>query len=95
MLGLGKTGAVRASAADRSARSRDVYQRYAAVLYRQALLAPHDSAWAEHAVCDVIVNECALAAMPDRGEDDARDPQAAGQSRRRWRGGWRAHPSGR
>ena len=95
MLGWGKTGAVRASAADRPARSQDVYQHYAALLYRQALLAPRDSAWAEHAGCDVMVNERALAAMPDRGEDDARDPQAPGQSRRRWRGGWRAHPSGR
>jgi hypothetical protein len=40
MLGSGKTGRVRASAAASSARSRDIYQRYAVALYRQALLAP-------------------------------------------------------
>jgi hypothetical protein len=72
MLGLGKTGAVRASATASSARSQDIYQRYAAALYRQALLALDDSAVAEHVVCDAIVNERALAAMPGRGEDDTR-----------------------
>jgi hypothetical protein len=95
MLGLGKTGAVRASATASPAHSRDIYQRYAVALYRQALLAPYDSALAEHAVCDVMVNECALAAMPDRGEDDARYPLAPSRSRRRWRARWRAHPSWR
>ena len=34
MLGVGKTGTVRASATARSARSQAIYQRYAAVLYR-------------------------------------------------------------
>jgi hypothetical protein len=91
MLGLGKTGTVRASATAGPARNRDIYQRYAVALYRQALLAHDDSALAEHAVCDVIVNEGALAAMSERGEDDARYPLASGQSRRRWRDGWRAH----
>jgi hypothetical protein len=38
MLGLGKTRTVRASATVSSARSRVIYQRYAATLYRQALL---------------------------------------------------------
>ncbi len=72
MLGMGKTGSVRASATASSPRCRDIYQRYAAALYRQALLTHHDSALAEQAVCDVIVNECALALVPEHGEDDAR-----------------------
>jgi hypothetical protein len=38
MLGLGKTRTARASATASSARSRVIYQRYAATLYRQALL---------------------------------------------------------
>ena len=72
MLGLIKTGAVRSPDADGSARSRDIYQHYAVALYRQALLARHDSAWAENVVCDVIVNERALALVPEPGEHDAR-----------------------
>jgi hypothetical protein len=74
MLGSGKTGAVRAPAMTSPARSRDagIYRRYAAGLYRQALLTRGDSALAEYAVCDVIVNECALARIPERGEHDAR-----------------------
>lgn len=68
MLGLGKTVAVRASATASSARSQDIYQSYAAVLYRQALLTLDDSALAENVVCDAIVNERALAAMPGRGD---------------------------
>jgi hypothetical protein len=74
MLGSTKTGAVRAFVTAGSTRSRDadLYRRYAAGLYRQALLTRADPALAEHAVCDVIVNECALARIPERGEDDAR-----------------------
>ena len=72
MLGLGTTGRVRASAAASSPQCRDIYQRYAATLYRQALLTHHDSALAEQVVCDVIVNECALALLPEHGEDDVR-----------------------
>ena len=74
MLGSGKTGAVRALVTASSARDRDadLYRRYAAGLYRQALLTRGDPALAEHVVCDVIVNERALARMPERGEDDAR-----------------------
>jgi hypothetical protein len=68
MLGLGKTGTVRASATASSARSQDIYQRYAAVLYRQALLTLDDSALAEHAACAPVVNESALAAIPGRGD---------------------------
>ncbi len=79
MLGSSKTGRVRAFVAAGSARSRDndLYRRYAAGLYRQALLSRGDPALAEHAVCDVIVNERALARMPERGEDDARYRLAA------------------
>ena len=74
MLGSSKTGAVRAFVTASSARSRDadLYRRYAAGLYRQALLTRGDPALAEHVVCDVIVNECALARIAERGEDDAR-----------------------
>ena len=74
MLGSGKTGAVRAFVAAGSARSRDadLYRRYAAGLYRQALLTRGDPALAEHVVCDVFVNERALARMPERGDDGAR-----------------------
>ena len=73
MLGSGKTGAVRAPVTAGPARSRsaDIYRGYAVGLYRQALLARGDPALAEHVVCDVIVNECALARIPERGEDDA------------------------
>jgi hypothetical protein len=73
MLGSSKTGAVRAFVAGSSASSRDadLYRRYAARLYRQALLSRGDPL-DEHVVCDVIVNERALARMPERGEDDAR-----------------------
>ena len=73
MLGLGKTVTVRASGTASSARSQDIYQRYAAALYRQALLTPDDSALAEHVICDPVVNEYALAAMRRRGEGHRRD----------------------
>jgi len=72
MLGWGKTGTVDASATVSPARSQEIYQRYAVALYRQALLNLDDSASAGHVVCDPVVNDCALAAMPERGEDDAR-----------------------
>ncbi len=72
MLGSGQTGTVRAYAVARSARSQDIYQRYAAGLYRQALLNLDGSAVAEYDVCDVVVNESALARVPERGEDNAR-----------------------
>ncbi len=77
MLGLGKTGTLRASATASSAPCRDIYQRYAATLYRQALLTLDDSAPAEHFVGDAIVNERALALVPERGEDDARQRDTA------------------
>jgi hypothetical protein len=74
MLGSGKTRAVRAIGTASSPRSQDadVYRHYAAALYRQALLTRGDPALPEHVVCDVIVDECALAAIPEQGEDDAR-----------------------
>ena len=78
MLGLGKNGTVRASATASSARSKDLYQGYAVALYRQALLTLDNPvtldnpALAEHIVYDVIVNERALALVPERGEDSAR-----------------------
>jgi hypothetical protein len=76
MLGSGKTGAVRARVAASSVRSRDadLYRRYAAALYWQALLTRGDPAVAEHAVCDVVVNEAALARIRKRGEDEAHRP---------------------
>ena len=48
MLGLSKAGKAGASAAVGSARSRETYQRYSAVLYRQALLSLDDSAYPRH-----------------------------------------------
>jgi hypothetical protein len=75
MLGSSKTGTVRALVAVGSTRSRDaddLYRQYATGLYRQALLTRGDPALAEHVVCDVIVNERALARMPERGDGDGR-----------------------
>lgn len=74
MLGSGKARAVRALVTGSSPRSQDadLYRRYAAALYRQALLTRRDPPLAEHVVCDVITNEAALAAIPERGEDEAR-----------------------
>ena len=67
MLGSGKTGFVTAR------RDAGLYRRYAAGLCRQALLTRGDSASAEQAACDVMVNERALAAMAEgSGEDDTR-----------------------
>jgi hypothetical protein len=75
MLGSGKTGVVRTRVTVSSARSRDadLCRRYAAWLYRQAPLTRGDPALAEHVVCDVIVNECALARIPERDEEGAPD----------------------
>jgi hypothetical protein len=69
MLGSSKTGAVRAfvAASPASSRDADLYRRYAAGLYRQALLTRGDPAPDDHVVCDVIVNERALARMPEPG----------------------------
>jgi hypothetical protein len=83
MPGLGKTGTVRGSARVSQARSQEIYQRYAVALYRQALLNPGDPASAGDGACDVLVNECALTAMPEPGEDDARSPLRARSIRTR------------
>jgi hypothetical protein len=74
MLGSTTTGAVRALVTPGSARGRDsgLYRRYAAGLCRQALLTRGEPALAEHVVCDVIVNEQALARIAERGDDDPR-----------------------
>ena len=71
MLGWDKTKAVRAFVAAGSARSQDsdLYRRYAAALYRQALLTRGDPVLAERVVCDVIVNEAALARISEREDD--------------------------
>ena len=73
MLGSGKTRAAGGIATASSPRSQaaDVYRRYAAALYRQALLTRDDRAWAEHVGCDVITDESALAAIAEHGKDDA------------------------
>jgi hypothetical protein len=68
MVGSGKNGAVRTPGTASSSRNRDIYQRYATGLYRQALLTLGDSALAEQVVRDVIVDECALA--PGYGDGD-------------------------
>jgi hypothetical protein len=74
MLGLGKIGGVRGGVTVSSVpgRSAQVYDRYAAGLYRQALLTLGDEAVAEQVVCDVIAGECALAPAPGYGQDDTR-----------------------
>lgn len=72
MLHWGETAAVPAPDRASPARSQEIYQHYAVVLYRQALLNLDDPAPAGHVACDALVNEYALAAMPERGEDDAR-----------------------
>jgi hypothetical protein len=72
MLSWGETAVVPAPDRANPARSQEIYQRYAVVLYGQALLDLDDPASAGHVACDALVNEYALAAMPERGEDDAR-----------------------
>jgi hypothetical protein len=77
MLGFGKTDTVRppvtaSSARHRETRNRDICQRYAAGLYRQAFLTLGDSDLAERVACDVIVDECAPAPAPEPGEADTR-----------------------
>jgi hypothetical protein len=65
MFSWGKTSATHASAAPGPARCREIYQRYATVLYRQVLLHPGDPAPTGSVVGDAIVNERALAAIRD------------------------------
>lgn len=82
MLGLGKNGTVGVFAKASSARSRDIHQRYATGLYRQAFLALGDLALAEYVTREVIVDECALAPVPGQGEDDMRHRLAESVFRR-------------
>jgi transglutaminase-like putative cysteine protease len=63
MFSWGKTSATRAPVAPGPARCREIYQRYAAGLYRQVLLHPGDLAPAGPVAGDALVNERALAAM--------------------------------
>ena len=72
MLSWGETAVHPAPDRANPARSQGIYQRYAVVLYRQALLNLDDPAPPGHVACDALVNEYALAAMAERGEDDAR-----------------------
>jgi hypothetical protein len=72
MLGWGKTGTARGSAPVSPVRCQETYQRYAVALYRQALLNLDDPASAGQVACDALVNECALAAIQGRGQDNAR-----------------------
>jgi hypothetical protein len=72
MLGLGKTATAPGSASVSPARSQEIYRHYAVALYRQALLDRSDPAPPGHVACDILVNEFALAAIPERSEDGAR-----------------------
>ena len=80
MLGLVKNGTVGVFARASSARSRDIYQRYATGLYRQAFPALGDLALAEYVTREVLVDEYALArgcrpAQPPSGDvADCVDP---------------------
>lgn len=74
MLGLVKNGTVGVFAGASSARSRDIYQRYATGLYLQAFLTLGDSALAEHVTREVLVDECALAPVAGRGCRPAQPP---------------------
>ena len=67
MLGLGTNGTIDALVTAISARSRDIHQRYAAWLYRQALVSLGGSALAEQVVRDVIADESAPAPAAGRG----------------------------
>ena len=82
MLGLVKNGTVGVFARASSARSRDIYQRYATGLYLQAFLTLGDSALAEHVTREVLVDECALAPVAGQGEDDIRHRLAESVFRR-------------
>ena len=82
MLRSGKNGTVRTFVPACSARSKDMYQRYASGLYRQAFLTRGDSAFAVHVVRDVIADECALPPTPEFSQDDARHGLAESVFRR-------------
>ena len=82
MLRSGKNGTVRTLVPACSARRRDIYQRYASGLYRQAFLTLGDSALAVHVVRDVIAGQCVLPPAREFDEDDARHRLAESVFRR-------------
>jgi hypothetical protein len=82
MLELVRNGTVGVFARASSARSRDIYQRYATGLYRQAFLTLGDPALAEHVTREVIVDECTLAPVAGQDEDDTRHRLAESVFRR-------------
>ncbi len=71
MLSWGNSSAIRDFDTARPSRIREIYQRYAAGLYRQALLNPGDAAPPGDADCDAVVNERALAAIAGSHPRDA------------------------
>lgn len=73
MLGSGKTSLARASvtANEPGDPDADIYDRYAAGLYWQALLTLDDAGLAEQVVLDVIVDECTRVPASVRDADDA------------------------
>ena len=83
MPGLGKTAVVPGSAEVSPARNQAIYRRYAVALYRQALLNLVAPAPAGHVAGDALVNERALAAIPERGTRAARYRRAGPVSRRK------------
>lgn len=83
MPGLGKTAVVPGSAEVSPARSQAIYRRYAVALYRQALLNLGPPAPAGHVAGDALVNERALAAIPERGTRAARYRRAGSVFRRK------------
>ena len=82
MLRSGKNGTVRTLVPACSARRKDIYQRYASGLYRQAFLTLGDSALAVHVVRDVIAGQCVLPPAREFDEDDARHRLAESVFRR-------------
>jgi transglutaminase-like putative cysteine protease len=94
MFSWAKTSATRAPVAPGPARCREIYQRYAAGLYRQVLLHPGDLVPAGPIAGDALVNERALAAMAGsvrgaqpRGTPERRREQAGVMDTRRVRAG--------
>jgi hypothetical protein len=60
MLGSGRASRARMSvtASGPGDRGAEIYEQYAAALYRQALLTLDDAGLAEQVVCDILVDEC-------------------------------------
>ena len=81
MLGLSKAGTAGASATGDSARSRDIYQRYAATLYREALPALDDSAYPRHmaALWRAVLRRLAPSSAAAENGNQSMRPAAGGQ----------------